>query len=38
MALSFACGIVFSYLYPEKEAEQMFEDEKLRTYLGVGAE
>jgi cation/acetate symporter len=38
MALSFICGIVFSYIFPDKEAEQRFEDEKLRTYLGVGAE
>jgi cation/acetate symporter len=38
MPLSFLVGIVFSYLYPEPEAEQKFEDEKLRAYLGVGAE
>ncbi len=38
MTLSFICGIVASYMFPDKEAEQKFEDEKLRTYLGVGAE
>ena len=38
MALSFVCGIVCSYIFPDKEAEQKFEDEKLRTYLGIGAE
>lgn len=38
MALSFICGLGFSYLYPDKEAQQKFEDEKLRAYLGVGAE
>jgi cation/acetate symporter len=38
MTLSFVCGIIASYIWPDKEAEQKFEDEKLRTYLGVGAE
>jgi cation/acetate symporter len=38
MALSFICGIGCSYIFPDKEAEQKFEDEKLRTYLGIGAE
>jgi cation/acetate symporter len=38
MTLSFVCGIIASYMYPDKEAEQKFEDEKLRTYLGIGAE
>ena len=38
MTLSFVCGIIASYMFPDKEAEQKFEDEKLRTYLGIGAE
>lgn len=38
MPIAFLVGILFSYLAPEKEAEAKFEDEKLRTYLGVGAE
>jgi cation/acetate symporter len=38
MTLAFICGILASYATPDKEAEQKFEDEKLRTYLGVGAE
>ncbi len=38
MTLSFVCGIIASFIWPDKEAEQKFEDEKLRTYLGVGAE
>ncbi len=38
MALSFAAGILVSLASSEKEAEDKFEDEKLRTYLGVGAE
>jgi cation/acetate symporter len=38
MTLSFICGIIASYMFPDKEAEQKFEDEKLRTYLGIGAE
>jgi cation/acetate symporter len=38
MTASFAVGILVSLLFPEAEAQQRFEDEKLRTYLGVGAE
>jgi cation/acetate symporter len=38
MSAAFAVGIVASLLGPEKEAQEKFEDEKLRTYLGVGAE
>ncbi|HQR29131.1 MAG TPA: sodium/solute symporter [Anaeromyxobacteraceae bacterium] len=38
MSLAFAVGIVVSLLAPEPEAQQKFEDEKVRTYLGVGAE
>jgi cation/acetate symporter len=38
MTLAFAVGIVVSLLTPEPEAQAKFEEEKLRTYLGVGAE
>jgi cation/acetate symporter len=38
MTAAFAVGIVVSLLTPEKEAQEKFEDEKVRTYLGVGAE
>ncbi len=38
MSLAFAVGIVVSLLTPEPEAQRKFEDEKVRTYLGVGAE
>jgi cation/acetate symporter len=38
MSASFAVGIAVSLLAPEAEAQAKFEDEKIRTYLGVGAE
>ncbi|HEY6098674.1 MAG TPA: cation acetate symporter, partial [Anaeromyxobacter sp.] len=38
MTAAFVVGIVVSLLSPEKEAQEKFEVEKLRTYLGVGAE
>jgi len=38
MTAAFAVGILVSLLSPEKEAQEKFEEEKLRTYLGVGAE
>jgi cation/acetate symporter len=38
MTASFIVAIVVSLLTKEKTAEDMFEDEKLRAYLGVGAE
>jgi cation/acetate symporter len=38
MPLSFFFGIVVSLLTREPEAAAKFDDEKLRTYLGVGAE
>jgi cation/acetate symporter len=38
MTLAFAVGIAVSLLTPEPEAQEKFEEEKLRTYLGVGAE
>src|SRR3954469_11812175 len=38
MPVSFLFGIAASLLTREPEAELRFDDEKLRTYLGVGAE
>jgi len=38
MTAAFAAGIVASLLSPEKKAREAFEVEKVRTYLGVGAE
>ncbi len=38
MSLAFIVAIVVSLLAPDKEAEAKFEDEQLRTFLGVGAE
>jgi cation/acetate symporter len=38
MTASFLVGIAASLLTREPSAEAMFDDEKLRTYLGVGAE
>jgi cation/acetate symporter len=38
MTVSFLAGIVVSLLTPDTRAQELFEDEKLRTYLGVGAE
>jgi cation/acetate symporter len=38
MPASFVAGIIASLLTREPEAEARFDDEKLRTYLGVGAE
>jgi cation/acetate symporter len=38
MTAAFAMGILVSLLSPEARAQEKFEDEKLRTYLGVGAE
>lgn len=38
MPISVLCGVVASLLTREPEAEARFEDEKLRTYLGIGAE
>ena len=38
MPVSFLFGIVGSLLTREPAAEEKFDDEKLRTYLGVGAE
>jgi cation/acetate symporter len=38
MTAAFGIGIVVSLLTPDHVAQARFEDEKLRTYLGVGAE
>jgi cation/acetate symporter len=38
MALAFLVGILFSYIFPEKDAEDKFATEKLREYVGIGAE
>jgi cation/acetate symporter len=38
MPLAFIAGIAASLMSHEPSAEAMFDDEKLRTYLGVGAE
>ena len=38
MPVSFLCGVVASLVTREPEAEARFDDEKLRTYLGIGAE
>jgi cation/acetate symporter len=38
MTLAFLTGFVVSWLTPEKEAQEKFEKEKIRTYLGIGAE
>ena len=38
MPASFLCAIVVSLMTREPDAEARFDDEKLRTYLGIGAE
>lgn len=38
MPLAFIAGIIVSLIKKEPEAATKFEDEKLRTYLGIGAE
>jgi cation/acetate symporter len=38
MPAAFLAGIVASLVCPEPEAEAKFEDEKLRTYAGIGAD
>jgi cation/acetate symporter len=38
MPAAFLVGVIASILTREPEAEARFQDEKLRTYLGVGAE
>jgi cation/acetate symporter len=38
MSAAFLVGIIISFVTTEQEAQVKFEEEKLRTYLGVGAE
>jgi len=38
MPLSFLAGIVVSLLTKEESAERKYEEEKVRTYLGIGAD
>jgi cation/acetate symporter len=38
MGAAFLIGILASLLKPEKEAAEKFNDEKLREYVGIGAE
>ena len=38
MSAAFAIGIIVSLASPDAAAQARFEEEKLRTYLGVGAE
>ena len=38
MPAGFLAGIIASLAVREPEAEARFDDEKLRTYLGIGAE
>ncbi len=38
MTVAFLVGILVSLMTPEPSAQTAFEDEKLRTYLGIGAE
>ncbi len=38
MGAAFLIGILFSLFGREKEAEAKYEEEKLRTYIGIGAE
>jgi cation/acetate symporter len=38
MPVAFLAGVIASLMTHEPSAEMMFDDEKLRTYLGVGAE
>ncbi|MFN3740565.1 MAG: hypothetical protein ACK4TF_07835 [Thermodesulfovibrionales bacterium] len=38
MAAAFIVGIIVSLATREPQAEAKFEEEKLRTYVGIGAE
>ena len=38
MGAAFLVGILFSLFGREKEAEAKYNDEKLRSYIGIGAE
>ncbi len=38
MAAAFLIGIIVSLLSPDKQAQDKFADEKVREYIGIGAE
>jgi cation/acetate symporter len=38
LTMAFIVGIIGSLITPDKEEQQKFEKQKIRTYLGVGAE
>jgi hypothetical protein len=38
MAAAFLVGILLSILLPEKEAEAKYAEQKVREYIGIGAE
>jgi cation/acetate symporter len=38
MAAAFLAGILVSLRAPEKEAQEKFDIEKVREYVGIGAE
>jgi len=38
MAAAFLIGILVSFMAPDREAQSKFADEKLREYVGIGAE
>jgi cation/acetate symporter len=38
MAAAFLMGILVSLISPDRQAEEKFKDEKLREYVGIGAE
>jgi cation/acetate symporter len=38
MAAAFLMGILVSLISPDRQAEEKFQDEKLREYVGIGAE
>src|SRR5512142_423917 len=38
MAAAFLVGILISLMAPDKKAEEKFADEKIREYIGIGAE
>jgi cation/acetate symporter len=38
MTAAFVVGIVVSLLWPEQESQEKYEEEKIREYIGIGAE
>jgi cation/acetate symporter len=38
MAAAFLIGILASLMKPDKESQDKFADEKVREYIGIGAE